>query len=460
MRARAAQYLRMSTDNQRYSLENQAAAIASYAAEHAFDVVRSYEDAGRSGLTTAGRDGLKALLSDVLNGETDYAAILVLDVSRWGRFQDPDEAAHYEFLCRAAGVSVVYCAEAFENDGSTSSTIIKHLKRVMAAEYSRQLSDRCRAGKRRQVESGCAPGGAPPYGFRRQIFNADGSPGPILQRGERRNRLDQTVRFVRGPDEETEVTRLIFRMFLRRRLGITQIAGALNERGLRFTNRVPWKYQHVRAVLTNESCLGFTVFNKGLGSLSAVRRPFPPSQWKRVKVAEAIISSADYLAAQRKLNELAGHSTTSGEMLAKLTQLLRREGRLSCSLINRERELPNANAYKARFGSIQAAYALIGYVPSRRFRMMADREAYARETVLARLRALHDKHGFLTCALIEGQADLPSLSYLARQFGSIADAYAAAGVHLSRGDMQRAGWDRKRLRPKKAPSDSTRGARR
>lgn len=450
MRARAAQYLRMSTDNQRYSLENQAAAIESYAAEHAYDIVRSYEDAGRSGLTTAGRDGLKALLRDVLNREMDYAVILVLDVSRWGRFQDPDEAAHYEFLCRAAGVSVVYCAEAFENDGSTSSTIIKHLKRVMAAEYSKQLSDRCRAGKRRQVESGCAPGGAPPYGFRRQVFNVDGSPGPILQRGERRSRLDQTVRFVRGPEEETVVTKLIFRMFLKRGLGITQIARALNERGFLFTQGISWKYQHVRAVLTNESCLGFTVFNKGLGTLSAVRRPTPPSQWKRIKVAEAIIKPGDYLAAQRKLKELAGHSTTSGEMLAKLKRLLRREGRLSCSLINRDREIPNANAYKARFGSIQAAYALIGYVPSRRFRMMADREAYTRETVLARLRALHEKNGYLTCALIEAQADLPSLSYLARHFGSVVEAYAAAGICLSKRDMQRAGWDRRRIRSQDA----------
>jgi hypothetical protein len=32
--------------------------------------------------------------------------ILVLDVSRWGRFQDIDESAYYEFLCRRAGMQV------------------------------------------------------------------------------------------------------------------------------------------------------------------------------------------------------------------------------------------------------------------------------------------------------------------------------------------------------------------
>jgi hypothetical protein len=55
-------------------------------------------------------------------------------VSRWGRFQDIDEAAHYEFLCRQAGVKVIYCGEQFENDGSIFSNLVKSLKRTMAAE--------------------------------------------------------------------------------------------------------------------------------------------------------------------------------------------------------------------------------------------------------------------------------------------------------------------------------------
>jgi DNA invertase Pin-like site-specific DNA recombinase len=37
--------------------------------------------------------------------------VLVYDVSRWGRFQDIDESAHYEFVCKQAGIKVAYCAE-------------------------------------------------------------------------------------------------------------------------------------------------------------------------------------------------------------------------------------------------------------------------------------------------------------------------------------------------------------
>src|SRR5689334_15572248 len=87
---RAAQYVRMSTDYQRYSIENQAAVIAAYAQLHGLEIVRTYRDAGESGLKLKNRAGLIQLLDDVQSGWADFHHILVYDVSRWGRFQDTD----------------------------------------------------------------------------------------------------------------------------------------------------------------------------------------------------------------------------------------------------------------------------------------------------------------------------------------------------------------------------------
>ncbi len=134
---RVAQYVRMSTEHQKYSTENQADIIAQYAARRGFEIVRTYEDAGKSGLRLDGRLSLQALIADVRSGSADFEAVLVYDVSRWGRFQDADESAYYEFICREAGIKIHYCAEQFENDGSLSATIIKSMKRAMAGEYSR-----------------------------------------------------------------------------------------------------------------------------------------------------------------------------------------------------------------------------------------------------------------------------------------------------------------------------------
>src|ERR1700685_3148546 len=89
---RAAQYVRMSTDYQRYSIENQAAVIAAYAQIHGLIIVRTYRDEGESGLKLKNRAGLIELLDDAQSGHTDFRHILVYDVSRWGRFQDTDES--------------------------------------------------------------------------------------------------------------------------------------------------------------------------------------------------------------------------------------------------------------------------------------------------------------------------------------------------------------------------------
>jgi predicted site-specific integrase-resolvase len=63
--SRAAQYVRMSTEHQQYSPQNQLDVIRQYAADHNMDIVQAYSDHGRSGLNIAGREGLNQLMSDV-----------------------------------------------------------------------------------------------------------------------------------------------------------------------------------------------------------------------------------------------------------------------------------------------------------------------------------------------------------------------------------------------------------
>src|SRR3954454_1100771 len=94
---RAAQYVRMSTEHQQYSTANQGDVIQEYADRRGFEIVQTYADEGKSGLSVAGREALRRLIDDVQGGRAEYAAILVYDVSRWGRFQDADESAYYEY---------------------------------------------------------------------------------------------------------------------------------------------------------------------------------------------------------------------------------------------------------------------------------------------------------------------------------------------------------------------------
>ena len=177
---RAEQYVRMSTDHQQYSIENQAAAIGAYAQAHNLNHRQYISRQSESGLRLKNRTGLLQLLEDVQSDRADFDHILVYDVSRWGRFQDIDESAHYEFICKQAGIKVEYCAEQFENDGSMLSSIVKNIKRVMAAEYSRELSTKVHAGICRIVSLGFRHGGALAYGL---PYAPSGSASPQQREG-------------------------------------------------------------------------------------------------------------------------------------------------------------------------------------------------------------------------------------------------------------------------------------
>jgi len=59
---------------------------------------------------------------------------------------------------------VHYCAEKLQNDESLSSTLLKAIKRSMAAEYSRELSAKVFVGQSRLVEIGNRQGGVSGFG--------------------------------------------------------------------------------------------------------------------------------------------------------------------------------------------------------------------------------------------------------------------------------------------------------
>ena len=124
---RAAQYVRMSTEHQQYSTHNQSDKIREYAEKRGIEIIKTYADDGKSGLSIGGRAALQRLIADVESGAADFNAILVYDVSRWGRFQDADESAYYEYICKRAGINVAYWSspvKVFQNTGTTSPKII------------------------------------------------------------------------------------------------------------------------------------------------------------------------------------------------------------------------------------------------------------------------------------------------------------------------------------------------
>ncbi len=362
---RAAQYVRMSTEHQQYSIANQQTIIAEYATSRSYEIVRTYSDLARSGLDIKHRPGLQALIDDVLSGSSDFQAILVFDVSRWGRFQDNDEAACYEFLCKRAGIGVHYCAEPFPNDGSLSSAFLKMVKRTMAAEYLRELSAKVHTGQCRLAASGCKLGGRAGYGLRRLLLDADGKPKAILQDGERKSLAAERVTYTLGPDEEVLLVQDIFSMFLERDMGMRTIARMLNERGLKHGNFGPWDHNVIRNMLTHPKYAGCAVFNRQSQKLGSRRVANPPEQWVvRSGAFPAIVSQDVFDRTQKKLNNMVIRRSNE-RLLDELRRFIEAGGRHLLHPTRAAHGMASPATYTKRFGSMMAAYELIQHRAAR-----------------------------------------------------------------------------------------------
>ena len=354
----AAQYVRMSTDRQQYSTRNQMDALRAYAEARGIRIVRTYADEGRSGLRLKNRPALKKLLRDVHRRNPGFSLILVYDVSRWGRFQDADESAHYEFVCRQAGITVAYCAEQFVNDGSPVSAIFKGVKRAMAGEYSRELSVKVLAGQHRIARLGFRVGGPAGYGVRRCQIDRDGRRKFILEDGERKAIQTDRVILVPGPLEELRTLRWIFETYVAG-TSTTSIAAMLNERGILSSRGGKWSERGVSSVLHNEKYIGNNVWCRTTKRLSATQYTVPPEQWARADGAfEPVIPRALFDAAQERLARKQRYSKSF--LLGSLRRLYEEHGHLSRALIDRQEDLPSSKTYGDRFGSLQNAYALAG----------------------------------------------------------------------------------------------------
>ena len=355
--------MRMSTDLQEYSTANQIEAIREYAAQQNYEIVETYADEGRSGLNVAGRPSLRQLIADVQSGDADFEAILVYDVSRWGRFQDADESAYYEYLCKQAGITVHYCAEQFENDGGPTAAIIKSVKRAMAGEYSRELSTKVFMGKCRLIELGFRQGGRAGYGLRRMLVDQNGTPKFKLKSGEQKNISTDRVVLVPGPADEVRIVRRIYELFVYEKHTINSLIELLNNAGVLTDLGKPWRRDAVTELLTNEKYIGNNVFNRRSFRLQKKHLRNHRDTWVRKDAAFEPIVDRELFERAQAIIRKRYHNFSDDEMIEMLRRLLKRHRELSAEIIEADRETPSVRRFIKRFGGLREAYRLAGYTP-------------------------------------------------------------------------------------------------
>jgi DNA invertase Pin-like site-specific DNA recombinase len=384
----------MSDKQQQYSIENQVAAIQEYADAHGFVIVETYADKARSGVVAKRRDALARLLADVSSGSAKYKAILVYDVSRWGRYPNGDEAAHYEFLCFRAGMRLHYCAEPFVNDGGAAGSLLKALKRSMAAEFSRELGEKVFRGKARLVKLGFWVGGTPGFGFRRLMVSAEGKPKQLMKPGEQKSFTTDRVILVPGPQQELETVREIFSM-ASEGIGCKAIARELCRRGPKPGGR-EWTHDAVRKIVTSPKYIGCNIWNRVSQRLHSKPIHVDPEHWVRKPNAfTAIVSEATFHQAQAALPTRADYLWSDEQILRRVRRLLKAKGRLSETLMMQARGMPSTTTMHNHFGSYRELYEKVGYHPGREFvfkAKQAERSLQLRQQLVETIRARFPEH--------------------------------------------------------------------
>jgi DNA invertase Pin-like site-specific DNA recombinase len=383
-----AQYVRMSTDLQENSTKSQKEIMAKFAERNGMRIVRTYEDLGRSGLLLQYRSGLKNLLHDVLTGHAPFKAILVFDVSRWGRFQDPDEAAHYEFLCRNCGVPIYYCGELFSNDSTLENSALKALKRAMAAEFSRDLSNKVAEAAKKCVEHGYRVGGVPGFGYRRLEVTRDGTPQHRLALGERKYVHSDHVVLEPGPKTEVEIVRRIFGEVVNQRKGYAEIARGLNREGL-MRDGVPWEHEAIRRLLANPKYAGKNVWNRSSGRLGTKRVRIPENQWVvKPDAFPPLVTPKFFDLAQIRKRTWTDRLWPDEKIITSLKGLLRVKGKLTERLLKNTPGMPNQDNLRKRFGACRNTWRMAGYELPARYMKSGSKFASGqqlRNEILARI---------------------------------------------------------------------------
>lgn len=299
-----AYYRHSAEDKQENSVAIQKQHVESFASLNNIEIIHYEADEGKSGLLS-NRPAFERLFTDWIENPnaSQFDYVLVYDVSRWGRFQNQDEAGYFAHICTRNNKMVVYVTIGFPSEtNQLISSLGISLHRYMAAEYSRQLSEKVFYGSVKVSQQGYSAGGTATYGMARELLDVNKKHIRILEKGEHKQIANERVSFIPKHDETTDTVCEIFDLFVRQKYQIQGIAIHLNRKGLRSANGGLWNKSKILKILSNEIYTGTRIYNKIWGRLKQKSYRNPRSEWIIIPNAfEAIINEQLFKKTQERL---------------------------------------------------------------------------------------------------------------------------------------------------------------
>ncbi len=225
-----AAYCRVSTDDddQKNSFESQKSYFENYINQNLeWKLAGIYADEGISGTSTKKRKEFNRMIDDAETGKIDI--IVTKEISRFAR--NTVDALQYTRKLREWGVSVIFINDNLDTLTQDSELWLT-IRASMAQEESRKTSERVKWGQQRQMEKGVV--------FGNSVFGYD-----ILE----------GVLYVN--EQQAEIVRMIFRLYLEEGMGTHILCHELENRGiLSPSGDTKWKNASILRILKNEKYIG------------------------------------------------------------------------------------------------------------------------------------------------------------------------------------------------------------
>lgn len=247
-------------------------------------------------------------------------------------------------------------------NSSPMQALLKGIKRIMAAEYSRELGEKVLYAQCRFSSQVYKQGGSAGYALRRVPVSKEGVIKTALTSGERKSVTTDRVRLMQSSPEEVATVRFIYERYTEARWSDTRIAAHLcSEGGLNHLGR-PWDAVTVRRILTSPKYCGELVFNQTTRRLYARSVLNPPNQWVRCEDAIEPMVSKDIYARAQRIRERRSKGGDPESILEQMRVIYRQHGRINEALCRQEK-LPGKVSIRKLFGGYIQAYVAAGLPP-------------------------------------------------------------------------------------------------
>ena len=254
-------YIRMSTDKQEDSPEQQKAEINKLAKRERYRIIRWYEDHGISGAKTHKRPKFRRMIRDA-EERGDFKAILCWDQDRFGRF-DSIEAGEWISPLRRVGVELVTVCQGHIDWNDFAGRLIYQITQEGKNQFLVSLSNNVMRGLIKSARAGCTTGRSA-YGYDKVYHDETGK---LVHRvagnghfAKPRNWTSTLA--ISENDQERETVQWIFDQFANTDANCHSIACELNQRKILTRNGCQWHGQTIGQLLRNPVYVGRLVFGK------------------------------------------------------------------------------------------------------------------------------------------------------------------------------------------------------